>query len=257
MRTASLIVGIVLAGTAAFAQDKATFEVATIKPSNSLGSHEHMSMSAGGMFNATITVKNLIERAYGVRDYQLLDAPKWVESAKYDIVAKSDAIDDPSKMTPEQQDAFIARQQGMLQSLLADRFQLRLHRVTKVMPVYVLVVAKSGPKLAPPKAGETHRLYTQGPGKLACYGASMEEFAAELPDIGVSRKVLDKTGLSGRYDFSFHWTPEESAADASPADSSGGSLFTALQEQLGLKLEPQKGPVDVMVIDHIDRPSEN
>ena len=85
----------------------------------------------------------------------------------------------------------------------------------------------------------------------------MSELAAEFSDLGVSRVVLDKTGLTGRYDFSLQWTPDDSPSDAPVPDSSGGSLFTALQEQLGLKLEPQKGPVEVLVIDHVARPSEN
>jgi uncharacterized protein (TIGR03435 family) len=234
---------------------QAAFEVATIKPSDPLNSHEHMSITAGGMLNATVTGKNLIERAYGIRDDQLVGGPKWMGSARYDIFARSDERDDPSKLSPAEQDAYIERQKERLQSLLADRFQLKFHRATKELLVYALVVAKRSPKLSAPKEGEAHRLYTQGPGQLACFGASMAELAAELPDVGVSRIVLDKTGLAGRYDFSLRWTPDDIAAVTS--DSYQGSLFTALQEQLGLKLVPQKGPVNVLVIDHMERPSEN
>ena len=236
---------------------RAVFEVATIKPSDPLNSHQHLSMWPGGRLNATITVEALIERAYGIHDFQLLGAPKWADAAKYDIVAKSDELEDPSKLTPDQQDAYIERQKQRLQSLLADRFQLKFHSDIRQLPVFALIVAKGGPKLRAPKTGEAHRLYTQGPGQLACFGASMSELAAEFPDLGVSRVVLDKTGLTGRYDFSLQWTPDDSPSDAPVPDSSGGSLFTALQEQLGLKLEPQKGPVEVLVIDHVARPSEN
>lgn len=236
---------------------RAAFEVATIKPSDPLNSHQHLSMSSGGRLNATITVEALIERGYGIHDFQLLGAPKWASTAKYDIVAKSDEPEDPSKLTPDQQDAYIERQNQRLQSLLADRFQLKFHSGIRQLPVFALIVAKGGPKLRAPKTGEAHRLYTQGPGQLACFGASMSELAAEFSDLGVSRVVLDKTGLTGRYDFSLQWTPDDSPGDAPLPDPSGGSLFTALQEQLGLKLEPQKGPVEVLVIDHVARPSEN
>jgi bla regulator protein BlaR1 len=235
----------------------AAFEVATIKPSDPLNSHQHLSMSPGGRLNATISVEALIERAYGIHDFQVLGAPKWADTAKYDIVAKSDEPEDPSKLSPDQQDAYIERQKQRLQSLLADRFQLKFHSAVRQLPIFALVVTKGGPKLRAPKIGEAHRLYTQGPGQLACFGASMSELAAEFPDLGVSRVVLDKTGLTGRYDFSLQWTPDDSPGGAPLLDSSGGSLFTALQEQLGLKLEPQKGPVEVLVIDHVARPSEN
>jgi uncharacterized protein (TIGR03435 family) len=262
-RVLLVMVGAIAFGLVSGAQSsagapRAEFEVATIKPSDPLKDREHMSITAGGLLNATVTVKSLIERAYGIRDDQLVGGPKWMESARYDILARSDERDDPGKLSPAEQDAYIERQKERLQSLLADRFQLKFHSARKELPVYALVVAKHGPKLSAPKEGEAHRLYTQGPGQLACFGASMGELAAELPDVGVSRIVLDKTGLTGRYDFSLRWTPEDVATDAAmPSDSYQGSLFTALQEQLGLKLVSQKGPVNVLVIDQMERPSEN
>jgi uncharacterized protein (TIGR03435 family) len=192
-----------------------------------------------------------------MRDFQVSGGPKWLDSAKYDIIAKSDEREDPSKLTPAQLDVFIARQQQRLQSLLADRFQLKFHSIEKELHVYALVVAKGGPKLQQPKADELHRLYTQGPGQLACFGASMSELAAELPEVGISRIVLDRTGLSGNYDFSLRWTPESLDGGTPSPEASGPSIFTALQEQLGLKLESVTGPVQTLVVDHIERPSEN
>jgi uncharacterized protein (TIGR03435 family) len=251
------VVGLRMGAQAAASVPRAAFEVATIKPSDPLNIHEHMSMGAGGMFNATVSVKSLIERAYGIREDQVEGGPKWMESARYDIVARSDDKEDPSTMSPAQQDAYIERQQERLRSLLMERFQLKFHEVVKDRPVYALVVVRQGPKLSAPKEGEAHRLYSQGPGQLACFGASMAELASELPDVGVSRIVLDKTGLTGRYDFALRWTPDELPANTQPADANQGSLFTALQEQLGLKLVSQKGPVKVMVIDWLERPSEN
>lgn len=229
------------------------FEVATVKPNKSVDSRESISVTAGGNFVATATLKNLIERAYGLRDFQIAGGPKWINSVKYDVVAKSDELTDPATLTPSEQDAFIARQAERLQSLLGDRFHLRVHPATKIVPVYALVVAKGGPKLQAPNAAEAHRLYTEGPGKLACFSATMSELADELPDVGVERNVIDKTGINGNFDFMLHWAPE----DAPNANDSGGSIFTALQEQLGLKLISEKAPVKLLIIDTVEQPSGN
>jgi uncharacterized protein (TIGR03435 family) len=155
----------------------------------------------------------------------------------------------------------------MLQSLLADRFKLRVRYETKELPVYVLVLAKNGPKF---NEDNTHpeigAVSARGPGKLDATSSDFSTFADVLsiqPELG-GRTVLDKTGLQGHYSFTFQWTPEKSVAGggqsghtASTSEPSGSSLFTALQEQLGLKMELQKAPVDVLVIDSIEMPSEN
>ena len=245
-----------IAAPSAQTADKPKFEVASIRPSDPLNDHQRIENS-GNTVRATVTVRSLIERAYGMRDFQVSGGPKWLDSAKYDIIAKSDEREDPTKLTPAQLDVFIARQQQRLQSLLADRFQLKFHSIEKELPVYALVIAKGGPKLRQPKVDELHRLYTQGPGQLACFGASMSELAAELPEVGISRIVLDRTGVSGNYDFSLRWTPESLDGGTASPEASGPSIFTALQEQLGLKLESATGPVQTLVIDHIGRPSEN
>jgi uncharacterized protein (TIGR03435 family) len=229
------------------------FEVASIRPSDPLDSHQSMGMEAGGRFHATTFVETLIERSYGLRDFQILGGPKWLDSQKYDIEAKSDDVADQSRLTPQQNDALWERQKQRIQSLLADRFQMRSHFVKKELPVYALVVSKGGPKLQASKPGEAHQLYTQRPGQLACSNASMSEFTADLRDDGVSRIVIDKTGLAGNYDFSLRWTPD----DAPQTDALGPDLFTALKEQLGLELQSQKAMVDVLVIDHIEPPSAN
>jgi bla regulator protein blaR1 len=232
-----------------------SFDVATIRPSDPLNSHESISVLPGGTLNATTTTKTLIERAYGIRDFQLVGGPKWLDSVPYTIVAKSSTPVDPRTLKPEQQNSFYEGQMLRIQSLLADRFHLKVHTTTKEMPVFALVVAKGGPKLHTPKPGEAHRLYSSGPGRLACYGASMSELADELPDDGVTRIVVDRTGLTGRYDFWINWTPDE-ISDGAPGNS-GPSIFTAMQEQLGLKLVPTRGPAEVLVIDHIEPPSAN
>ncbi len=179
-------------------------------------------------------MKDLIAFAYDVRPHQIVDGPSWAESAGFDIVAKGD--DD--------------RQiRAMVQKLLADRFGLTLHAATREMPVYALVVGKGGPKF---HASEKENMSISGGGKgrVMYQKATMALFAQNLaPPLG--RTVVDRTGLAGEYDFTLEWSPEEGMSTESP------SLFTALQEQLGLKLESAKAPVKILVIDHAEKPSQN
>ncbi|MGA8937853.1 MAG: TIGR03435 family protein [Acidobacteriaceae bacterium] len=233
------------------------FDVATIKPSDPSNNHESMSLAPGGYFRATASVKTLIEQAYGVRAFQITGGPKWLGQKKFDIVGRFGEAEDLAKLTPVEQDSFEERQMLRIRALLTDRFQLVVHSSVKTMPVYALTVAKSGPKLNPPKAGEAHRLFTPSPGKLACYSASMTELAEELPEAGVGRLVVDETGLRGRYDFFLQWTPDDLNAGARDFDSEHGSIFAALEEELGLKLVSQKAPEKVLVIDHVEPPSPN
>jgi uncharacterized protein (TIGR03435 family) len=264
----AVVAGLVLPGVAGEAQNlpknsevsgpRAAFDVASIRPSDPLADDQHIQFE-GGKLDASITVKTLIETAYGIRSEfrQIVGAPAWVESAKYGIVAKSDEHEDPSTLTPEQSKAYWERQRQRLQSLLADRFQLKFHSEVRQLPVFALVVAKGGPKLETPKAGEVSRIGVYGAFKLDATNAPMSLFADECSYLGIDRLVMDKTGLTGRYDFKLQWTPDGTLADSAAPDSGEGSIFTALQEQIGLKLEPQKGPVEVLVIDHIERPSAN
>jgi uncharacterized protein (TIGR03435 family) len=192
----------------------------------------------------------------------------------------SSVADAIRKLDPEQRKD--ARQQ-MTQALLADRFKLSIHRETKELPVYALVVAKNGPKLQEAKPDATYSNGLKGPdgvarkgvmrmglGEVTGQGLSISSFARLLSQ-QLGRTVIDKTGLTANYDFTLHWTPEEGegqlfkgtglapqgADSAAPAESSGPSLFSAIQEQLGLKLESQKGPVEIIVIDHVEKPSQN
>lgn len=218
-------------------------------------------VSPGGRFNASnLTAKQLIEQAYGVRDFQLSGAPGWADSEHYDIEAKADT---EGPLTREQIKV-------MVQALLADRFQLKIHKESKELPMYALVVGKNGPKL---KESTSERSSLRlGRGMLTAEKVSVEMFAGELAR-QVGRSITDKTGLKGNYDFKLEWTPDASESfgpngagpgpgpggpDAPPPpDPNGPTLFTAVQEQLGLKLESTKGPVEILVIDHIDRPSAN
>jgi bla regulator protein BlaR1 len=208
----------------------------------------------------------LIASAYNLplgRENQILGAPEWVEQEanRYEIQAK---IEDSlyaamQKMTPVQQREQVAL---MEQSLLADRFKLKVHFETREMPVYALVVAKGGAKLTPAKDSEVSMLSntredeqgTETTGKAV----TLEQLAHSVLLFG-GRRVVDQTGLKGTYDFTLMWGREQPvASDVGQWDGTDAPLlFTAIQEQLGLKLVLTKGPAEVIVIDHIERPSEN
>jgi uncharacterized protein (TIGR03435 family) len=242
------------------------FEVAAIKLNQS-GSGSSHSDTNNGRFTATnVSLKNLMEyQAYGIPGNRILDGPKWLDSTKFDIEAKMDdsAADHLRTLAhgPRRLET-----QAMFQQLLADRFTLAVHWETRELPVYDLAVAKKGPKLQPTKEA------TEGSGTSSHNSRSGSEFTAKgvtLPELAealtqelsrdLGRDIIDKTEIKGRYDLTLKWTPDAGAATDSAASSadSGPSIFTAVQEQLGLKLEPAKAPVQVLVIDHAEMPSKN
>ncbi len=156
------------------------------------------------------------------------------------------------KLPPKEQSE---QRRLMLRALLADRFKLKVHQETKILPLYQLVIAKGGPKLKESHASKTT---TNGIGRLTAQRMTMASLTRILTVV-TDRLVVDKTGLTAEYDFDLRWTPDDlqESAGEIPEAVSGPSIFTALKEQLGLKLQPAKGPVDILVIDHIERPSEN
>jgi uncharacterized protein (TIGR03435 family) len=269
------------------AQDTAApahmYEVASIKPNKSGSMMIRMMMKLDGFSATGATLDMLIQDAYQVHDFQIVGASGWLNSEKYDIEAKTDAatVEELNKLNPDQR---VRETRSMIQALLADRFKLTLHRETKELPVYALVIAKNGPKLHEAKPGDTYPNGIKGPdGKL---GAGMMFMAGNGNVTGqgmsitnlvhllsqqLERTIVDKTGLTANYDFTLKWTPDESegamfkgpgggappGGSPPPPDAAGPSIFTAIQEQLGLKLESQKGPVEVLVIDHVEKPSEN
>jgi uncharacterized protein (TIGR03435 family) len=249
----------VLAGAAATAQK--SFDVASIKPNAANDNRSMMRIQPGGRYTATgVTAKMLLAQSLGVRDFQILNAPGWTGSDRWDISAVSEGL--PERVPPE-------TLRPMLLQLLKDRFQLKMHDETRELPVYNLVVAKGGQKLKPNEEAEGKRqqMMSSGRGKLAAQGMSVAALAQMLGQT-LGRDVTDKTGLKGNYDFELSWTPEPGqggamfggppAPDAAPpVDTSGPSIFTALQEQLGLRLEASKGPVKVYVVDSITKPGEN
>jgi uncharacterized protein (TIGR03435 family) len=236
------------------------FEVSTVKLNNSgsdSGSHTGMNHDR---FTATnVLLKTLIQyQAYGIPEPRILGGPKWLDSQRFDIEAKLDpATLDRLKALPRDQGR--PAMQAMFQQLLADRFHLIVHWETRDLPVYNLVAAnKNGPTL-PAAKDPDHSGTSAGTGQLQCVGCTLPEIAQVLTQEAqgeLGRVVLDKTGLAGRYDIRLKWTPDtDSPASAPP--SSQPSFFTAIQEQLGLKLEPARGPVQVLVIDRADLPTEN
>jgi len=260
-----------------------SFEVASIKPNHSGGGMIRVEAPKGGFRGTNMTAKALIGWAYaGIsiprRDDQILGGPGWTNSDRYDIDAKLEdsEVEAMEKLPSDQR---IEQIRLRVKSLLADRFKLAVREETKEVPVYALVVGKGGPKLKEAKPGDTYPNGLKGPdGRPMSMFMGIDQLTGQALPMStlvmalshqVGRMVLDQTGLKGKYDIALKWTPDQSqptmlqgpsgtgAETTPPPASSGPSIFTALQEQLGLKLESQKGPEEVLVIDHIERPSEN
>jgi bla regulator protein BlaR1 len=242
-----------------------SFEVASVKPSRPDGNGVRLGLDLPRSFTTrNATVEMLIESVYNLQtDNQLSGAPSWINSTKYDIDARIEhsQADELQRLPPDEVENLV---KSMVRSLLADRFKLRVSHVTKQLPVYALVIAEGGPKLNPP-ADPTggSRIGRMARGQFSGTNASMRNLVNELaPEVG--RTVIDKTGLTGKYDWTLRWTPmligreqSQPGIDAAPPDVFESPLFTAVQEQLGLKLEPQEAPVEILVIGHVERPSDN
>jgi uncharacterized protein (TIGR03435 family) len=225
-----------------------SFEVATIKPAAaSNDGHTHINYPPDDRFSAqNITLSALMQWTYGMPESQILDGPSWLSSTHFDVQAKADP-DQIKSLTSEQ---LRELKQKMLETMFADRFHLKVHQETRVLPAYDLVVAKGGVKLQPSKSNG--RSIGMSRTHFNAEGLTTDLIAEELAKI-TSRVVVDKTNLPGRYDLKLQWTPD----DAPATDDSAPSLFTAIQEQLGLKLEPAKEPVPVLVVDHVEPPTPN
>ena len=210
---------------------------------------------------ATGTLRRLILSAYGLRDFQLTGGPDWLNTSTWEVAAKIDPPDPPPAKADPAYDAWNQRRTQRLQSLLAERFGLKCHMTTKELPVYELVVAKGGSKLTETKAEEDKRGSTNIEGRNhksvgTFTGVTTKSLAAMLSG-EAGRMVLDKTELTGSYDFTLTWANDDEPTAANADAASGPTLFTAVQEQLGLKLESSKGPVEVLVIDSVEKPGEN
>lgn len=241
------------------------FEVASIKPSRPDDQSHNWNSRGGVVFIKNYTLRRLIRTAYGLKsDSQVMGRPTWLYYRAFDIEAKFDETEG-AKLRDMTGQARSREFRLALQSLLANRFQLRVHPNSQDFPIYALVVARGGAKLAnaapsldadgKPKAERDHNIH-DGNGHMTATGISMGDLADWLTLYADSdRVVLDRTGLTGDYDLKLDWT--EDNTEGIPADAQYPGLFTALQEQLELKLEPQQGPVEALVIDHIEQLSAN
>lgn len=263
--------------TPAIVDPPLSFEVASIKP-NRPGDNHHSIWFTPATFTTSSTLKRLIAFAYYTNDFQVAGGPGWINSETYEVDGKV-----PDSLVEEMQklpfDVRRERIDSMLQSLLAERCKLKVSYKTKERPIYALRLTRNVSKLQEATPGEIYpnqgrpRSGTDNPGRIegraipvsAPRGMSL----AWLLTSELGRPVRDQTGLKGIYDVTLRWTPDQSPdavltvpeggsqVDDSAPDSSRLSIFTAIQEQLGLKLESAKGPVEVLVVDHIEKPSEN
>jgi bla regulator protein blaR1 len=234
-----------------------TFEVATIKPSQP-GRPGRAFLVRGRRFMTINTpLSAIISFAYGVQPKQVIGLPPWADSDKFDIEAVPDGTGEPNQV----------QWKNMVQKLLASRFGLKFHHEQKILPVYVLTVGKDGEKMTLDTSNPNGLpgLFFAGLGKLNVRNATMHDFTNLMQSAVLDRPVVDMTELKGKYDFALNWTPDESQFAnmgvhvPPPSDKADQppDLYTAIQEQIGLKLEATKGPADVMVIDHVDHPSAN
>jgi uncharacterized protein (TIGR03435 family) len=239
------------------ADARAVFEVATIKPSNPAAQGRLFTVKGRQVITINTSLADIITMAYELHARQIVGGPSWMESDKYDITGQPEGQGLPN----------VTQMRAMLRALVEDRFKLKMHREKRELSAYALVVAPGGAKLTKNDSNPNGlpSLLFRGLGVLPVNNATMAEFAGVMQLAVLDRPVVDRTGLQGRYDFTLTWTPDETqfasfgvripppsnAADAPPA------LFTAVQEQLGLKFDSVRAPVEVLVIDHLEKPSEN
>ena len=233
-----------------------TFEVATIKPADPAraGVGPGITMKPPDVVTFNTTLGYLMGFAYDMHPRQIVGGAPWVESEKYDIVGRPQAAGVPS----------LPQFRALLRNLIEERFQLKTHREKRNLPAYALVVGSSGPKLTrnetnpngPPGAGG------KGLGVMVFSNATMGDFATVMQGNILDRPVVDRTGLEGRFDFTLSWTPDESQyrqagiqVPPAPADAKLPGLFTAIQEQIGLRFESVTAPVEVIVIDGAEKPT--
>ena len=227
------------------------FEVASIKPADVADqtSDSLYTDRSAGLHTVNFPLKAIILFAFDIRDFQLLGTPGWVEGERYNISAKVAQDGSAAEVSGEQQRDREFRER--IRSLLASRFSLATHHETKNLTAYALTVARSGSKLkAVTVRGEQYGFRGGRGGRSQGFAITMPMLANELARIA-GRPVVDKTDLAGEYDYVLQWTPDTDTGSLGP------TIFTALQDQLGLRLESTKTPVDVVVIDHVERPSAN
>ena len=232
------------------------FDVATVKPSNPDTPGKNFRVNGRHFSTLNMTLSEIIGFAYGVQSKQIVDGPAWLEKDQFDLDAVPDGEGQPNDR----------QWKTMLVKLLAERFKLTIHHDKRELPVFVLGVAKSGSKLTPSQStGSLPSLFfgpTAGGVMLPGGNATMVDFAGVMQSAVLDRPVVDQTGITGRYAFTLKWAPDDSQFGGHmppPRETPNPlpNLFTAILEQLGLKLEAIKAPADVLVIDHVEKPSGN
>ncbi len=232
-------------------------EVAAIKPVKDPNPNNMQDRTEGRrLYARNVTVRDLIMMSYELNPQQIQGGPTWVASGEFNIDAEAiEGVD----LNNEREE------KTLIQELLANRFKLTFHHEQRTLAVYLLVVAKNGPKLKFANPGEVENSGCEHLGACAFRKRTLSDFSRFMQFVVLDRPVVDKTGIAGEFDFSLNWTPDESQFSRmeiqprSPADNPNAPppLFEAIQEQLGLKLEPLKAPAEVLVIDHVERPTEN
>jgi len=244
------------------------FDVISVKPDKTASGMSSLRLTPDGFSAQNVAAHMLLLEAHQLNADQLVGEPAWTKNENFDIEAKVAGPDVAAlaKLSFNQR-------RSMFRQILVEQFKLTTHTETRQLPVYVMTVAKGGPKFkehvpdpAHPERENGQGRFNVGPDKITTQGTTMAYFLSFLAQ-KVGRTFVDNTGLTGRYDITLKWTPDDVAAASqpkadggpapTPAADSSPSIFTAIQEQLGLKLESAKGPVQVLVVDHIERPSEN
>jgi uncharacterized protein (TIGR03435 family) len=217
------------------------FDAVSIRPNHTGAEGSDTSTTTGRLTLINATPLSLVWRAFGVQNHQVVGAPAWIATERYDIVAVTGGAD---RLTDKERQPFI-------RALLTDRFAFKYHEETRELRVWSLVIAKGGAKLLPGTGEYAMKLTAESGKQILRSNKGNIPRLVEILSRVTGRMVTDQSGLSAQYDFTLSWVPDQEG------DAAGPSLFTALQEQLGLKLEPAKVPAKVIVIDRIERPSEN
>jgi uncharacterized protein (TIGR03435 family) len=231
------------------------FEVATIKPSNPDARRQGGRPAGNTVSLVNMTLANLLTFVYDVHAHQIIGAPAWATADRYDITGKPEGEGQPSQ----------EQLKVMFRKLLAERFRLAFHKEQRELPVYTLNVAKGGVKISKNQGkNDTTGVIFRSPGSVLFNDVSLNDLCKTLQTAAVDRPVVNQTGLSGRYDFSLVWTPDRALIAAPNPNALAGSgadappdLYSAIQQQLGLKLDAARVRVEVLVIDKVEKPSEN
>jgi uncharacterized protein (TIGR03435 family) len=246
------------------AADAPTFAVSSIKPSGPDSAARKVHIEPGHFFAQGVTLRILIKIAYDLNDDQLTGGPTWTAFKRFDVEAKVDpaALDRTNTMTTKEVETF---NRQLLQGLLSERFKLRMRTDTKDMPTYALVLGKSGAKLKPTHGVAGDPKTTWKPGLITGQGASMDDLTHQLEE-AVRHPVQNLTSLNGAYDFRLEWVPDPGMMAPSPLDSgsqqndmtdSGPTLFSALQQQLGLRLERRTTRAPYKAVESVELPTDN